>query len=196
MNELMRYKGVILWLTGLSGAGKTTIARQLEQNLRNRDCLVEVLDGDVIRNHLSQGLGFSREDRNINVRRVGYVANLLSRNGVIVIVSMISPYRSVRDELRAANENFVEIYVNAPLEICEARDVKGLYAKARTGEVKFFTGINDPYEAPLNPDITCYTSQETIDESVAKVISWLENTNQLVRLETSTNSEEYERVFV
>ena len=169
----MKQMGMILWLTGLSGAGKTTIAQQLEHQLRERDLRVELLDGDAIRQNLSSGLGFSRQDRDTNVRRVGYVANLLSRNGVIVIVSLISPYRSVRDELRSTLTNFVEVYINASLEVCEARDVKGLYAKARSGQVKSFTGIDDPYEIPLNPNITCHTAEETVDESVDKIMNWL-----------------------
>jgi len=180
--------GMILWLTGLSGAGKTTIAQQLEYKLRERDRPVERLDGDAIRQNLSQGLGFSREDRDTNVRRVGYVAKLLSRNGVIVIVSLISPYRSVRDELRATLNNFVEVYINAPLEVCEARDVKGLYAKARSGQIKSFTGIDDPYEAPLTPDITCYTAAETVDESVTKITTWLEESDRLSGLKIVTIS--------
>ena len=119
------------------------------------------------------------------MRRVGYVANLLSRNGVVVIVSLISPYRSVRDELRSTLNNFVEVYINAPLEVCEARDVKGLHAKARSGQIKSFTGIDDPYEAPLTPDITCCTASETVDESVAKIMTWLKNADYL--RETATH---------
>lgn len=179
----MEREGAILWLTGLSGAGKTTIAQHLEHKLRERDRLVELLDGDAIRQNLSKGLGFSREDRYTNVQRVGYVANLLSRNGVMAIVSLISPYRPVRDELRATLNNFVEIYINAPLEVCEARDVKGLYAKARSGQIKSFTGIGDPYEAPLNPDITCYTAVETVNESAVKIMTWLEDAGYLQGLE-------------
>lgn len=174
-NFHLKQRGAVLWLTGLSGAGKTTIARQLEQKLRERDLLVELLDGDDIRQNLSKGLGFSREDRDMNVRRVGYAADLLSRNGVMVIVSLISPYRNVRNELRSSLKNFIEIYIDAPLDVCEVRDVKGLYAKARSGQIKFFTGIDDPYEEPLNPHITCYSSEETIDMSVAKVMTWLED---------------------
>ncbi|MEO0842522.1 MAG: adenylyl-sulfate kinase, partial [Cyanobacteria bacterium J06643_5] len=143
-------KGVTVWLTGLSGAGKTTIARRIEEQLKARSCQVEVLDGDLIRTWLSQGLGFSKKDRDTNVRRVGFVANLLSRNGVVVIAAMISPYQEIRDEIRAINKDFVEVHVNTPLEICEARDVKGLYARARAGEIKGFTGIDDPYEVPTN----------------------------------------------
>ncbi|MEC4812024.1 MAG: adenylyl-sulfate kinase [Scytonema sp. PMC 1069.18] len=170
----MRRKGLILWLTGLSGSGKTTIAKGVELELKERGCLVEVLDGDAIRKNLSKGLGFSREDRNTNVRRIGFVANLLSRNGVVAIVAAISPYRDTREELRRTTANFKEIYVNAPLEICEARDIKGLYAMARSGEIKAFTGIDDPYEEPLNPDIVCYTNEESVEESVAKVTNQLE----------------------
>ncbi|MBD2121680.1 adenylyl-sulfate kinase [Trichocoleus sp. FACHB-262] len=180
-NSFLKDTGVILWLTGISGAGKTTISRHLEHKLQEYDRLVELLDGDVIRQNLSKELSFSREDRNTNVRRVGYVANLLSRNGVIVIVALISPYRSVRDELRSTLNNFVEIYVNASLEVCEARDVKGLYAKARSGQIPLFTGIDDPYEVPLNPNITCYTAEETVDESTNKIVIWLESMGYLQR---------------
>lgn len=170
----MPQTGFVLWLTGLSGAGKTTIAHCLEAQLRSHDRLIEVLDGDVIRTQLCQGLGFSRVDRETNIRRIGFVANLLSRNGVGVIVSAISPYRELREELRQTIPNFIEVYVNAPLEICEARDVKGLYAKARAGEIKAFTGIDSPYEAPTNPDVMCYTAEETLNDSVSKIVSALE----------------------
>lgn len=171
----MQHQGVTLWFTGLSGSGKTTIAKAVERELRTRYCKVEMLDGDIVRTNLSKGLGFSKEDRDINVRRIGFVANLLSRNGVIAITAAISPYRSIREEIRQMTENFMEVYVNAPLEICEARDVKGLYAKARAGELKNFTGIDDPYETPLNPELICYTAQESLEESVDKVIAALEN---------------------
>ncbi|MEB3214737.1 MAG: adenylyl-sulfate kinase [Nostocales cyanobacterium 94392] len=173
-SEMIKNKGVTVWLTGLSGAGKTTIARRIEAELKARNCQVEVLDGDLIRTWLSQGLGFSKKDRDINVRRVGFVANLLSRNGVVVIAAMISPYQEIRDEIRAINKDFVEVYVNAPLELCEARDVKGLYAKARSGEIKGFTGIDDPYEIPLNPEVVCESGEETVEESAKKVIKALE----------------------
>lgn len=167
-------EGVTLWFTGLSGSGKTTISKQVEHELRERRCLVEVLDGDVVRTHLSKGLGFSKQDRDINVRRIGFVASLLSRNGVIAITAAISPYRATRNEVRRMTENFIEVYVNAPLELCEARDVKGLYAMARAGEILGFTGIDDPYEEPLNPEIVCYTAEETVEESAAKVINYLD----------------------
>ncbi len=170
----MNNKGVTVWLTGLSGAGKTTIVRCIEEKLKARNCRVEVLDGDLIRTWLSQGLGFSKKDRDINVRRVGFVANLLSRNGVVVLAATISPYQDIRDEIRAINKDFVEVHVNAPLEVCEARDVKGLYAKARAGEIKGFTGIDDPYEVPLNPEVVCESGKETVEESADRVISALE----------------------
>ena len=168
------YKGVTLWFTGLSGSGKTTISRAVADEIKLRDRNVELLDGDVVRTHLSKGLGFSKEDRDTNIRRIGFVANLLSRNGVVAITAAISPYRDVRNEVRAMTANFLEVYVSAPLDVCESRDVKGLYAKARAGEIKGFTGIDDPYEAPLSPEIICCTDKETITESVNKVIMELE----------------------
>ncbi len=167
-------KGFILWFTGLSGSGKTTISKALEPELKARGCKVEILDGDVVRTNLSKGLGFSKADRDINILRIGFVANLLSRNGVVAITAAISPYQAIRDEVRAQSPNFVEVYVKAPLEVCEARDVKGMYAKARKGEIKGFTGIDDPYEEPLNPEIICYTEQESVQESVTKILGKLE----------------------
>ncbi|QSJ14027.1 adenylyl-sulfate kinase [Nostoc sp. UHCC 0702] len=175
----MKQKGLILWLTGLSGAGKSTIAKGLETEIRQRDRLIEVLDGDLVRTHLSKGLGFSREDRETNIRRIGFVADLLSRNGVIVIVAAISPYRNTRDEIKLKTENFIEVYVKASLEVCENRDVKGLYNMARAGKLKNFTGIDDPYEEPLNPDIICNTAEETIDQSINKVITELKRFNYI-----------------
>ena len=165
---------MILWLTGLSGAGKTTIAHGVAQELLLRNYAVELLDGDVVRTHLSQGLGFSKQDRDINVRRIGFVADLLSRNGVVAIVAAISPYREIREELRQTTTNFIEVYVQAPLAVCESRDVKGLYAKAKTGQIKNFTGISDPYEEPLNPEIICLTDQFTVEQCVDQVVSYLE----------------------
>jgi adenylylsulfate kinase len=167
-------KGFILWFTGLSGSGKTTITKALEPELKARGCKVEILDGDVVRTNLSKGLGFSQEDRDTNIRRIGFVAHLLSRNGVATMTAAISPYRAIRDEIRAMEPNFVEVYVTAPLEVCEGRDVKGLYAKARAGEIKGFTGIDDPYEEPVNPEIICYTERESVEESVQKVLTKLE----------------------
>lgn len=167
-------KGFILWFTGLSGSGKTTLTKALEPELKARGCKVEILDGDVVRTNLSKGLGFSQEDRNTNIRRIGFVAHLLSRNGVAAMTAAISPYRAIRDEIRAMEPNFVEVYVTAPLEVCESRDVKGLYAKARAGEIKGFTAIDDPYEEPVNPEIICYTERESVEESVKKVLTKLE----------------------
>jgi adenylylsulfate kinase len=161
--------GVTVWLTGLSGAGKTTIGKELTERLRSVGDPVEFLDGDVIRQNLSQGLGFSYADRCENIRRIGFVAELLARHGVIVVVSAISPYQQARDEVRQRIGDFLEVHVNAPLELCEQRDVKGLYSRARAGEILHFTGISDPYEPPSHPDIVCYTDRETIAESVAKI---------------------------
>jgi adenylylsulfate kinase len=175
----MQCKGVTLWFTGLSGSGKSTLAQAVEHELRIRHCKVEMLDGDVVRTNLSKGLGFSKEDRDINIRRIGFVANLLSRNGVVAITAAISPYRAIRDEIRQMTENFMEVHVNAPLEVCEARDVKGLYAKARAGEIKQFTGIDDPYEEPLNPEVICYTAEETIQQSVEKIVTDLERSGYI-----------------
>lgn len=167
-------RGVTIWFTGLSGSGKSTIARALEAELRQRGCQLEVLDGDVVRTNLTKGLGFSKEDRDENIRRIGFVSHLLTRNGVVVLVSAISPYREARDTVRDRIGDFVEVFVDAPLNVCEDRDVKGLYKKARAGEIKQFTGIDDPYEAPLNPEVHCYTDRQSVEESVAQVISQLE----------------------
>ncbi len=172
-------RGVTVWFTGLSGAGKTTIRQALEEKLRSQNYAVEVLDGDIVRENLTKGLGFSKADRDENIRRIGFVSHLLTRNGVIVLVSAISPYRDIRDEVRKRIGNFVEIFVNAPLNVCEERDVKGLYKRARAGEIKQFTGIDDPYEPPLNPDIECRTDQETLDESVEKVMQGLKQLGYL-----------------
>lgn len=165
----MKQRGATIWLTGLSGAGKTTITQALEQKLQAGGYEIEVLDGDVVRTNLTKGLGFSKADRDENIRRIGFVANLLTRHGVIVLVSAISPYREMREEVRKRIGNFVEVFVNAPLNVCEERDVKGLYQQARKGEIKGFTGIDDPYEAPLNPEVECRTDLEEVEESVAKV---------------------------
>ena len=170
----MQHRGMTVWFTGLSGAGKTTICRAVEAKLQERGCKLEVLDGDVVRENLTKGLGFSKEDRDENIRRIGFVAHILTRNDVIVLVSAISPYREMRDEVRHRIGNFMEVFVNAPLAVCEERDVKGLYKKARAGEIKHFTGIDDPYEPPTNPDVECHTDQETIEESVAKVLQKLD----------------------
>ena len=170
----MQQDGVTVWFTGLSGAGKSTIATELAKILRRQGYKVEVLDGDIVRKSLTRDLGFSRADRDENIRRIGFVADLLTRNGVIVLVSVISPYRDVREEVRHQIGNFIEVYVKAPLEVCEERDVKGLYKRARAGEIRGFTGIDDPYEPPLHPQVECLTNQETVATSVTKVMDKLE----------------------
>ncbi len=162
-------RGYVVWLTGLSGAGKSTVAEALAQRLRSLGQRVEVLDGDVVRQHFSKGLGFSREDRLENIRRVAYVAHLLARNGVAVVVALISPYREGRDYARALIGDFLEVYVKCPIEVLVQRDVKGLYAKALRGEVPNFTGISDPYEEPLSPDLVLATDRESVEESVDKL---------------------------
>jgi adenylylsulfate kinase len=170
----MSNKGFILWFTGLSGSGKSTLANFLTPILKEKGCNVEILDGDEVRENLSKGLGFSKEDRDTNIRRIGYVANMLSRNGVVSITAAISPYREIRDECRArAQVPFVEIFVDAPLEVVEARDTKGLYKKARAGIIKQFTGISDPYEAPLKPEIVVKTGDESIEASANKILKHL-----------------------
>nr|WP_218082013.1 adenylyl-sulfate kinase [Anthocerotibacter panamensis] len=166
-------KGVTVWLTGLSGAGKSTIATELEKQLKAMGLDLEALDGDIIRENLSKGLGFSREDRDTNVRRIGFVCELLTRHKVIVLTSAISPYRSVRTELKERIGDFVEVFVNCPIEECINRDVKGLYKKAISGQIPHFTGISDPYEEPLDPDVVVYTHQETLLESVHKILHYL-----------------------
>ncbi len=171
---MRKQRGVTVWLTGLSGAGKTTICQFLEKELQKQGYKVEVLDGDIVRQNLSKGLGFSKEDRDENIRRIGFVAHLLTRNDVIVLVSVISPYRVIREEVKERIGDFIEVFVNAPLEVCEQRDVKGLYQKARAGKIKNFTGIDDLYEVPLAPDVECKTDQETIAPCVNKVLRKLE----------------------
>jgi len=170
----VQQRGVTLWFTGLSGAGKTTISQAVAEALRAKGYPLEILDGDIVRQNLTKGLGFSKEDRDENIRRIGFVSHLLTRNGVIVLVSAISPYREIRQEVREKVKDFVEVYVNAPLAVCEERDVKGLYKRARAGEIKAFTGISDPYEPPVNPEIECRTDKEELSESVAKVLHKLQ----------------------
>lgn len=168
------HKGFVLWFTGLSGSGKSTLSRMIEGELRKRDCKVEVLDGDEVRENLSKGLGFSKEDRDTNVRRIGYVAKLLSRNGAICITAAISPYKDVRDQCRAMNRHFVEIYADCSIEELTRRDVKGLYEKALSGEIKNFTGISDPYEAPENAEITINSETQSEEESLKAIMDYLE----------------------
>lgn len=163
--------GVTVWFTGLSCAGKTTLSLAVGEELRSLGYNVEILDSMIIRQDIGKNLGFSQADREENIRRIGFLAHLLTRNNLIVLVSAISPYQEVRSEVKKRIGNFIEVYVNAPLEVCEARDSKGLYKLARTGEIKEFTGIDLPYEAPSNPDVECHTDLETVTESKEKVIS-------------------------
>ncbi len=178
----MEQKGFTLWFTGLSGAGKTTLARMVEDQLIARGHKVEVLDGDVIRTNLSKGLGFSKEDRDTNIRRIGFVCNLLTRNDVVAIAAAISPYRQVRDELRRDIGAFVEVYVRCPIAVLAERDVKGLYKKALAGEIKNFTGVDDPYESPLAAEVVVETDIETPEQSAARIISKLEEMSLLAAL--------------
>jgi adenylylsulfate kinase len=169
-------KGFTVWFTGLSGAGKSTLAEALRDVLRNRGRLVEVLDGDEVRTNLSKGLGFSKEDRDTNIRRIGYVARLLARNGVAAITAAISPYAAVRDEVRREHEvRFVEVYVECPIDELVRRDRKGLYARALKGEIANFTGVSDPYEPPVAPEIAVHTGREGVQESLSAIVTWLEN---------------------
>ena len=175
--------GFTLWFTGLSGAGKTTITDIVEKQLHHQQVPIEVLDGDVVRTNLSKGLGFSREDRDTNVLRIGFVADLLTRNGVGVIVSAISPYKEARDEVRRNVGDFVEVFVDAPVEVCADRDVKGLYAKAYSGEIPEFTGVSDPYEAPASPELHLHTDQEEAADSAQRVIDKLVELDYLERVQ-------------
>ena len=173
-NGTENQRGFTLLFTGLSGAGKTTVSEIVEHELKERGLRVEVLDGDIVRTNLSKGLSFSRDDRNINVLRIGFVANLLTRNGVAVIVSAISPYKEARDQVRRRIIDFVEVFVDVPLEVAAERDVKGLYKKAFAGEIDQFTGVSDPYEPPVAPDLVLKTDEQTPEESARKVIEKLE----------------------
>jgi adenylylsulfate kinase len=175
----MERKGFTLWFTGLSGSGKSTIAERVALKLERKGLPVEILDGDVVRTHLSKGLGFSREDRDENIKRVGFVCQILARNGVAAIASVISPYREAREHNRQKIKNFVEVYTRCPVEVCAERDLKGLYQKAQAGEIKGFTGVDDPYEPPLNPEVICKTDVESVEESVEKVIHKLEELGYL-----------------
>jgi sulfate adenylyltransferase/3'-phosphoadenosine 5'-phosphosulfate synthase len=187
-------KGFVVWFTGLSGAGKSTIANALKAELERRGRHVELLDGDEVRTHLSKGLGFSKEDRDTNIRRIGYVARLVARSGGVAITAAISPYRDVRAEIRAETPGFVEVFAQCPLDTLVERDVKGLYKKAIAGEIKNFTGVSDPYEEPLHPEVVCDTSRESLQQSLAKVIDALERLGHLDRAvkETLPEGEELE----
>jgi adenylylsulfate kinase len=174
IDSMENERGFTLWLTGLSGAGKSTISEIVEKELRERGHRVEVLDGDIVRTNLSKGLGFSREDRDTNILRIGFVAELLTRNGVAVIVSAISPYREARNQVRRRIVDFVEVFVDCSLEVCADRDVKGLYKKAFAGEIAHFTGVSDPYEPPAFPDLVLDTDEEEPLDSACKVLEKLE----------------------
>jgi adenylylsulfate kinase len=168
-------EGLTVWFTGLSSSGKTTLSRAVYDLLQESGQRVEILDGDAIRRELCKELGFSKRDRDENIRRIGFVASLLTRNGVVVLVSTISPYREIRQEMRERIGRFIEVHVNAPLAVCEQRDVKGLYRRARAGELKCFTGIDDPYEPPLNAEVVCRTDMESVEESAQKVLAAIYN---------------------
>ena len=185
-------KGFTLWFTGMSGSGKSTLAEAVEKELLERGLGVEILDGDIIRTNLSKGLGFSKEDRDINIRRVGFVCNLLTRNGAIAIAACISPYKKIRDENREMIGRFVEVFCKAPVEKLIERDVKGLYKKALAGEIKGFTGIDDPYEEPEKAEIVVETTKETVEESVKKILHTLEVMGYLEPLEGEAEYSEEE----
>jgi adenylylsulfate kinase len=174
MSDQVAQRGLTVWFTGLSSAGKTTISQALHQTLQARGYTVEWLDGDVVRQRLSKDLGFSKQDRDENVRRIGALAGQLTERGAIVLVSAISPYRAARDEVRLAIGAFLEVWVHAPLAVCEERDIKGIYRRARAGEIHNVTGLDDPYEHPLAPDVECRTDRETLEESAAKVLEAIE----------------------
>jgi adenylylsulfate kinase len=183
------HTGLTIWFTGLSGAGKTTISLELERRLRERGVKkLEILDGDVVRTNLSKGLGFSKEDRDINIRRIGFVAKLLTRNGVLVMTAAISPYRGLRDEIHQDIGDFMEVFVKCPVDVCAERDVKGLYKKAMAGEIKNFTGVSDPYEDPIAPHVTCETDKETVEESTSKVLAKMEALGYLPLAEATASA--------
>ena len=186
----MDQQGFTLWFTGMSGAGKTTLACEVERILRERGLKVELLDGDVVRTNLSKGLGFSKEDRDTNIKRIGFVCKLLTRNDVVAIGSAISPYRKVRDFLRQDIGRFVEVYCECPLDVLIERDVKGLYKKALSGEIQNFTGVSDPYEEPLNPEIVVHTDTETHEQSMAKILAKLEELS-LIPPASATDGQAY-----
>jgi adenylylsulfate kinase len=192
----MKEKGFTVWFTGLSGSGKTTLSKMLESELRRRGIQkVELLDGDVIRTHLSKGLGFSKDDRDTNIKRIGFVCKLLSRNGVVAIAAVISPYREIRDLNRKEIGDFVEVYCKCSLETCIRRDVKGLYKKALAGEIKNYTGVDDPYEEPLKPEVILETDRETPEQSVMKIVQKLEALGYLPSSEEGVyTAEEEEKV--
>ncbi len=187
----MTSKGFTIWFTGLSGAGKSTLAETIEQRLKARGRNVEILDGDVVRTHLSKGLGFSREDRDTNIKRIAFVCSLLTRNGVVSISAAIAPYREAREWARHHIGDFVEVYVKCPIEVCRQRDVKGLYKLVDEGKIKGFTGVDDPYEEPESPELVVETDKETVEESAGRIFARLE---ELGYLESEEIPEEDARV--
>ena len=176
----MSHKGFTIWFTGLSGAGKSTLSEAIEERLKARGRNVEILDGDIVRTHLSKGLGFSREDRDTNIKRIAFVCGLLTRNGVICISAAIAPYRDARAWARQEIGNFMEVYVKCPIEVCRQRDVKGLYKLVDEGKITGFTGVDDPYEEPEHPELVVETSKESIEESVDRIFTTLEELGYLV----------------
>lgn len=181
----MANTGFTIWFTGLSGSGKSTLSEIIEQRLRERGRNVEVLDGDIVRTHLSKGLGFSREDRDTNIKRIAFVCSLLTRHGVVCISAAIAPYREARDWARQQIGNFVEIYVKCPIDVCRQRDVKGLYKLVDEGKIKGFTGVDDPYEEPEHPELVIETDKETIEESLERIFAKLVELGYLEGEETS-----------
>jgi adenylyl-sulfate kinase len=188
-------KGFTVWFTGLSCSGKTTVSQGVADELRKRGLKVEVLDGDVVRTNLSKGLGFSKEDRDTNIKRIGFVCKLLTRNGVVAIGAAISPYREIRDYNRREIGDFVEVYCKCPLEVCIERDVKGLYKKALAGEITNYTGVSDPYEEPLNPEVVLETDKETKEQSIGKVTRKLEELRYIQPAEATQYTEEEEETI-
>lgn len=180
--------GFTIWFTGLSGSGKSTLSEILEQRLQAHGHNVEIMDGDIVRTHLSKGLGFSREDRDTNIKRIAFVCNLLSRNGVICISAAIAPYREAREWAREHIGNFVEIYVKCPIDVCRARDVKGLYKLVDEGKIKNFTGVDDPYEEPEHPELVIETDKETIEESISRIFAKLEELGYLTSVDYSATT--------
>lgn len=188
-------KGFTLWFTGLSGSGKSTLAQECEGALLERGVKVEILDGDVVRENLSKGLGFSKEDRDTNIRRIGFVCNLLTRNEVVAIAAAISPYEAIREEVRQDVGRFVMIYCDCPLEVLKKRDPKGLYKKVAAGEIKHFTGIDDPYEVPEKPEIVCHTDSESVEESLNTIMKTLEILGYIPALDSAEyNAEEEAKI--
>ena len=189
----MTNTGFTIWFTGLSGSGKSTLSEVIEHHLKALGRNVEVLDGDIVRTHLSKGLGFSREDRDTNIKRIGFVCSLLTRNSVVCISAAIAPYREARDWARKEIGNFVEVYVKCPLEVCRERDVKGLYKLVDEGKIKNFTGVDDPYEEPVHPELIVETDKETIEESVSRIFARL---TDLGYLESEETHEDESKVVV